>query len=313
MESTHQQQQQQQQLYSPVTPKYRSPRKPIVLCHGLYGFDRMGPEGLPVLQVHYWNEIEKALCDLGAKVIVTRVPKTESISNRAYVLHSILDSFMAGKEVNMIAHSMGGLDCRYLVSHMKHRSYKVSSVSTVCTPHRGSSVMDWFRDKIGVGQQTTSAMITCSSLMGGDLSNTRRQSDKPETLRRSPPRLAQWFDTPAYSNLTTDYCTQHFNPTTPDDPSVAYYSYTAKSLPLGSSLLDLPGYWLQQAEGDNDGVVSVSSGKWGQHVKTIDDADHWDFTGKSVVPYRWRAKPSSHFDRSLFYVELANHLYEQGH
>lgn len=93
-------------LFSSVTPHYRAPRKPIVLCHGLYGFDRMGPEHLPSFQVHYWNEIEKALCDLGAKVIVTRVPKTESISNRAYALHSILSSIMVDKEVNFIAHSM---------------------------------------------------------------------------------------------------------------------------------------------------------------------------------------------------------------
>jgi hypothetical protein len=95
-------------LLSSVTPKYRAPRKPIVLCHGLYGFDRMGPDLLPSLQVHYWNGIEKALCDLGAKVIVTRVPKTETISNRAYALHSILTSFMADKELNLIAHSMVG-------------------------------------------------------------------------------------------------------------------------------------------------------------------------------------------------------------
>lgn len=93
-------------FYPLVAPRYRPPRAAIVLCHGLYGFDRMGPEILPSLQVHYWNGIEKALCDLGAKVIITRVPKTETISNRAYALHSILSSFMSNKEINLIGHSM---------------------------------------------------------------------------------------------------------------------------------------------------------------------------------------------------------------
>ncbi|CAO3593400.1 unnamed protein product [Absidia cylindrospora] len=295
----------------------------------------MGPEILPSLQVHYWNGIEKALCDLGAQVIVTRVPKSESIANRAYALHSILSSFMSNKEINFIGHSMGGLDCRHLLSHMKDRSYHVNSLTTICTPHRGSPVMDWLRDRIGVGQQHASSS-SGSSHMVGDLSTTgflRRSgganvsssplfgtpadaSSSSSSSSSSSRRLAQWLDTPAFSNLTTDYCTQHFNPSTPDDPSVAYYSYTAKSSPshgYWSNLLDLPGHLVQQVEGDNDGVVSVDSGRWGQHVKTIEDADHWDFTGKSMVPYRWKSKTGSDFDRTEFYVELANHLYEEGH
>ncbi|KAI8096933.1 Alpha/Beta hydrolase protein [Halteromyces radiatus] len=288
-------------LLSPVTPQFRAPRGPIVLCHGLYGFDRMGPELLPSLQVHYWNGIEKALCDLGAKVIITRVPKADTISNRAYALHSIMSSFMSNQQINFIAHSMGGLDCRYLLSHIKHRSYQVSSLSTVCTPHRGSPVMDWFREKVGIGQYppSSSYVSTTSSCMMSDFSSgVLRRSEEDEspitstnTINHETSQqqqqqqifrlLVQWFDNPAYSNLTTDYCTQHFNPSTPDDPSVSYYSYTAKSTPSQwSSLLDLPGHFIQQVEGDNDGVVSVQSGQWGQHVKTIEDADHWDFTGK---------------------------------
>ncbi|KAI8341447.1 Alpha/Beta hydrolase protein [Chlamydoabsidia padenii] len=323
-------------LFSSVTPGYRAPRRPIVLCHGLYGFDRTGPDMLPSLQVHYWSGIEKALCDLGAKVIVTRVPKTETISNRAYTLHSILSTFMSNQEINLIAHSMGGLDCRYLLSHMKHRSYRVSSLSTICTPHRGSPLMDWFRDNVGLGllqhnnnnntlyQSKSNIPLTSTTSCMMGKGHTRRSGHDDSSINTSQQQqqqqqqlmhlLSQWFDTPAYSNLTTDYCTQHLNPSTPDDPSVSYYSYTAKTTPsYWSSLLGLPGQLIQQAEGDNDGVVSVNSGQWGKHVRTIDDADHWDFTGKSMVPYRWKSTTNSDFDRTEFYVELANYLYEQGH
>jgi hypothetical protein len=93
-------------LNMPVTPHYVPPRAPIVLCHGLYGFDKIGPDSLPLLQVQYWGGIENALAKLGAKVIVTKVPSTGSIWERAQTLHSILKSILEGKDVNFIAHSM---------------------------------------------------------------------------------------------------------------------------------------------------------------------------------------------------------------
>jgi hypothetical protein len=93
-------------LSMPVTPHYVAPRAPIVLCHGLYGFDKIGPDSLPLLQVQYWGGIENELAKLGAKVIVTKVPSTGSILDRAHTLHSILKSILEGKDVNFVAHSM---------------------------------------------------------------------------------------------------------------------------------------------------------------------------------------------------------------
>jgi hypothetical protein len=93
-------------LAMPVTAHYIAPRAPIALCHGLYGFDKRGPESIPFLQVHYWGGIEEALAKLGAKVIVTRVPRTGSIWERAQVLHTFLNSVLQGEQVNLIAHSM---------------------------------------------------------------------------------------------------------------------------------------------------------------------------------------------------------------
>ena len=47
----------------------------VALILGLFGFDKMGPETIPPLQIHYWNGIHKALTKLGAKVVVARVPR----------------------------------------------------------------------------------------------------------------------------------------------------------------------------------------------------------------------------------------------
>lgn len=93
-------------LDMPVTPNYTAPRAPIVLCHGLYGFDKWGPDAFPMLQIHYWGGIEEALAKIGAKVIVTKVPRTGSVWERAQELHTILKAVLAGKDVNFIAHSM---------------------------------------------------------------------------------------------------------------------------------------------------------------------------------------------------------------
>src|SRR5690554_364026 len=45
------------------------------LLLGLFGFDKLGPESIPPLQIHYWNGVEKALAKLGAKVVVAGVPR----------------------------------------------------------------------------------------------------------------------------------------------------------------------------------------------------------------------------------------------
>ncbi|KAI7898595.1 Alpha/Beta hydrolase protein [Cokeromyces recurvatus] len=289
-------------LNIPVTSYYIPPRAPIVLCHGLYGFDKLGPDAFPLLQIHYWGGIENALAKLGAKVIVTKVPSTGSIWLRAYTLHQILKSILK-EDINFVAHSMGGLDCRYLITHMLDRPYKIKSLTTISTPHRGSPVMDWFRDHIGVGTMTSDAALVAAGLTS---------KNKNKFLNQ----FIRLVDTEAYANLSTDYCKHHFNPHTPNDPKVAYYSYGANASFPPWSLLNLPSKWIREKEGENDGLVSVESAKWGHYIKTL-DADHWDLNGQR---YRWRHTRSNFFSNNTnrfntidFYMELATRLYQEGH
>ncbi|KAI9495823.1 Alpha/Beta hydrolase protein [Zychaea mexicana] len=301
-------------LDMPVTPHYRAPRAPVVLCHGLYGYDKWGPASFPMLQVHYWGGIEEALAKLGAKVIVTKVPRTGSVWERAQELHGILGAILAGNNVNFIAHSMGGLDCRYLLSHIRDRPYKVESLTTISTPHQGSPVMDWFRDHVGVGAVVDAAKKQIEK-------DSASSSTSLNLLDPVVQKVIQLLDTPAYANLTTDYCQGYFNHNTPNDPSVAYYSYGASTNILPWTFLGLTWQVVNEKEGDNDGIVSVESAKWGKYIKTL-DANHWDLNGQR---YRWRsAIPSldtfmgseegkSKFDSVEFYLEHATLLYQEGH
>ncbi|KAJ2364349.1 hypothetical protein H4S02_009964, partial [Coemansia sp. RSA 2611] len=117
----------------------------------LYGFDVKGPEKLPMLQIHYWRGIREALEKIGANVVIAKVPGTGGIRERAQQLDSLLQSRLESKHVNIIGHSMGGLDARYLITHINPKSYSVGSLTTVCTPHRGSPFMDWCRDYLSLG------------------------------------------------------------------------------------------------------------------------------------------------------------------
>lgn len=112
------------------------PRHPIVLCHGLFGFDKLFGQD-------YWPQIPEAFLKMGAECFVARVDATSAVETRAEQLMQQINRKYPGGSVHLIGHSMGGLDCRYLVTHLLHRaSFNVLSVTTVSTPHRGSPVAD---------------------------------------------------------------------------------------------------------------------------------------------------------------------------
>lgn len=193
----------------------------------------------------------------------------------------------------------GGLDCRYLISHIPDRPYKVNSLTTISTPHRGSPVMDWFRDNVGVGMagsilanaannklSKSTSFIEPSSYAAEKFNQQHQKWSMFSELAKNSPKfdplmkkLISLVDTAAYANLTTDYCTNSFNPNTPNDPDVSYYSYGANATFPNWSLLNMPYKWTKEKEGMNDGLVSVKSAQWGKYIKTL-DADHWDLNGQ---------------------------------
>jgi triacylglycerol lipase len=104
------------------------------------------------------------------------------------------------------------------------------------------------------------------------------------------------LDSPAYGNLTTHFLNETFNPSTPDDPSVKYLSVAGRTNKLSvlhplwfpKLILDAAaerGYAEEDGKSGreyegNDGLVSVSSAKWGEWLGTVDKAHHWDLRGE---------------------------------
>lgn len=115
---------------------YTQTRHPIVLVHGLLGFDSL-------LGVYdYWYGIPSALRAGGAKVYVGSVSAANSSTARGEQLIRDLDHLRAlygHAKFNLIGHSHGGPTIRYVASV---RPDLVASVTSVGSPHKGSKVAD---------------------------------------------------------------------------------------------------------------------------------------------------------------------------
>lgn len=80
-----------------------TPKNPIVLAHGLLGFDELHLAGASLPGIHYWRGIAEAMTKNGIEVITTSVPASSSIEQRAAKLSADIEAKVDGKSVNIIA------------------------------------------------------------------------------------------------------------------------------------------------------------------------------------------------------------------
>ncbi|KZT37356.1 alpha/beta-hydrolase [Sistotremastrum suecicum HHB10207 ss-3] len=281
-------------LFSPLLP----PRHPIILSHGLYGFDVRGPSAFPRLQMHYWSNVLGVLRGrVGAEVIVAGVPGTGSIVERAEEMHRFLREKAKGRNINFLAHSMGGLDCRHVITHIRPTEYHPISLTTISTPHRGSPFMDWCLVPI-------SSLPSSLSALPKSLTSFAILPSSFTTL------LLSLIDSPAYSNLTTSFLAS-FNERTPDVEGVKYFSVAARIQRAGKGkggmgiwhplwfpkiILDaseererelLLGGQNGGREWGNDGLVTIESAKWGEFLGVLEGCDHWEMRGARGIGQDW--------------------------
>lgn len=120
----------------PSMDVYTQTRYPVVLVHGMLGFDTL----LGLIQ--YWSDIPDQLRRGGARVYVVRLSQLDSDAVRG---EQLLDQLQALQAIhgfarfNLIAHSQGGTTSRYVA---EARPDLVASLTTLGTPHGGSRVAD---------------------------------------------------------------------------------------------------------------------------------------------------------------------------
>ncbi|KAJ3721594.1 Alpha/Beta hydrolase protein [Lentinula raphanica] len=269
-----------------IRKKYHTPRNPIVFCHGLLGFDQVtiGPSIAPI-SFNHWRGVQEVLEANGAEVLITRVPATSSPFDRAKVLEERISEKYPGRKVHLIGHSMGGIDCRYLTTHLTRRKFSVLSITTVATPHRGSSFADHFLATLGK-ERLDSFLYLLDLLPNGGGDGKAFESLTLESMRK-------------------------FNEDTPDVPGVKYFSWGSVYEPGLVDTWKWPHSVVLEKEGPNDGLVSVQSAKWGKYMGTLQNVNHLDLVGWiNPARYKWAEMIGRqiNFRPATFYLGIADML-----
>ena len=114
----------------------------------------------------YWFGIPDALRDGGATVFVTEVSQLNSTEARGEQLIDQIEQIVAitGKpKVNLIGHSHGGLDVRYVAAV---RPDLVASVTSVGSPHKGAALADFLRANVQNGSFTEIVLAFFANSLG---------------------------------------------------------------------------------------------------------------------------------------------------
>ena len=135
---------------------YTETKYPIVLVHGLFGFDNIGP-------VDYWYGIPSALRSDGARVYITQVAAANSTEVRGEQLLTQVKQILAvtgASKVNLIGHSHGGPTIRYVASI---RPDLVASATSVGGVNRGSKVADVLLGVAPAGSLSNTVLVSISN------------------------------------------------------------------------------------------------------------------------------------------------------
>jgi triacylglycerol lipase len=286
---------------------------PFVFVHGLLGFSTIGPRG----RLQYFRGVMEHLernpdvLDGQAKVYVVDVDPLDTIPSRAIQLRDFIqervlfdrDGREKHEKVNIVAHSMGGLDARYMVANLAldrgdrdPMAQHVASLTTIGTPPRGTPFADTMV-QMPLGQ----FILHWASLYSVNIG--------------------------AFEQLTTAFLVDRgFNDRMPDRRGVRYFSYAGDVDSLRVFPPMIPSAEIirrSEAGGDgdgdggvrNDGLVPVKSATFrygpvpgsGAQVLPIDHATQIG-RGYAQLP----VGPQSDFDHLHFYAELANALGRKG-
>jgi triacylglycerol lipase len=264
---------------------YCATQYPVILVHGLSLRDR-------ALLVRYWGNVPDVLKQNGAVVHAGGQDAYGIISHNAAVLKkNILEVLEATKsrKVNIIAHSRGGLDSRYMISILGMED-KVASLTTIATPHRGSSMADLIMKRVPEGSIVPDIINFFAKIFG---------DENPESYN-------------AGLELTRESM-KKFNRKVADAPEVYYQSYAAIIDDSFPNLIWRSMYSkIKKYEGANDGLVSVDSAKWGNYrgLMTCEGrfrASHVDVVGMHFLTGVYCFKAAD------FYRELVHELKLKGY
>ena len=250
---------------------YTKTKYPIVLAHGMAGFDSLF--GV----VDYWYGLEGALENGGANVFVTEVSQFNTTQARGEQLLAQVQQILAitGKaKVNLIGHSHGGLDVRYVAAV---RPDLVASVTSVGSPHKGAALADYLRANVSNGSFTESVLSFFANSLGtvlGLLTGASNPQDAVLALDSLTSAGLASFNASYPQGVPTTACGSGASSAN----GVRYYSWSGTG--LLTNLLDISDAPLALTSlvypESNDGLVGRCSSHLGQVIRDNYFQNHLD-------------------------------------
>ncbi|MGI1679059.1 MAG: triacylglycerol lipase [Cellvibrionaceae bacterium] len=250
---------------------YTDTRYPIVLVHGLAGFDNIGD----VLQ--YFNGIPRSLERSGADVYVVQVAAANSSEVRGEQLLAQVEEIVAvtgSGKVNLIGHSHGSMTARYVAGV---RPDLVASVTSVGGVNWGSAVADMVDGDNQLLESVSNAFFSLIDLM----STGGFQQDGVAALSSLSTEGSIAFNQKFPAGIASSYCA---NDGAHKVNGVAYYSWGGSS--TLTNIFDPSDYLLSLtslAFGEaNDGLTSRCSQQLGKVISTNYNMNHLDEVNQVV-------------------------------
>jgi triacylglycerol lipase len=280
---------------------YTQTKYPIVLVHGLFGFDAIGP-------VDYFYGVPSALSRYGARVFVAQVSATNSSEVRGEQLLAQVKTVLAltgAQKVNLIGHSHGGPTIRYVAGV---RPDLVASVTSVSGVNKGSKVADILRGVAPAGSfteavlnATTSAFVSLINLLSGGSGLPQMPTAALDSLTTNG---ALKFNAKFPQGIPTTSCgigAEYVN-------GVRYFSWAGNQ--SVTNLLDAsdgPLGILSLVHGEpNDGLVAACKARLGTHLGNYYQ-NHLDEVNQLVGLVDWFS-----VDPVTLYRQQANRLRNLG-
>jgi triacylglycerol lipase len=251
---------------------YTQTRYPIVLVHGMLGFDKL------LGTLDYFHGIPADLRAGGAKVYTPNLSATNYTEVRGEQLIRYLDDVRAATgatKFNLIGHSHGGATSRYVASV---RPDLVASITTVGAPHQGSKVADAIATVAPPGSPLRPLLVgftNAVSVFVGFLSGSNNPQDALGALASLSTAGSVAFNQRHPQGAPSSACGQGAAVAN----GIRYFSMSGNS--VATNFLDASDALLVASSlfffgEDNDGLVSRCSSHWGVVLRDDYGWNHLD-------------------------------------
>lgn len=256
-----------------VAGTYAATKYPIVLAHGLLGWDT-------AVGIDYWYGITGDLKSNGAKVYTTKVSAVNSSELRGEQLVAQIQTVLAvtgAQKVNLIGHSQGNQSVRYAAAVIPAQ---VASVTSVSGTTGGSPVADIIGGVAGPQGSFTNTIINAvvsglGSLIDAFSGSPGLPANGNGTLSSLTTAGAANFNRNFPAGVPTVKCGQGASVVN----GVRYYSWSGTGLiTSGLDISDYPlaGTALAFKGAANDGLVGQCDSHLGQVIRSDYNLNHLD-------------------------------------